>query len=102
MKGGLLSGHAIRGMYGSRIDIPSEEDSTSASNEYKEDLRRRQTQGKLLPGECLEDIDRTLQLWGQIAVMAISNALSKLVFEKNPQRQFYVEESFSLNCVIAD
>jgi hypothetical protein len=87
----------VRGMYGGRIYIPTEEDTTKAFNEYQEDARRRRNEGKLLPGEFFEEVGGIAEIRGQMSVMAINGALSKLMFEKNPEREFYVEESFPLN-----
>jgi len=87
----------VRGMYAGRIHIPTQEDTTRVFNEYQDDARRRRNEGKLLPGEFFEEVDGIPQLGGQIAVMAINGALSQLMFEKNPEREFYIEESFPLN-----
>jgi len=84
-------------MYGSRICIPTEADATRAVNEYEEDARRRRREGKLLPGEMFEEVGGKLEMRGQMSVMAINGLLSKLMFERNPEREFFVEESFPLN-----
>jgi hypothetical protein len=86
-----------RGMYGSRIYLPTEEDVTKAFNEYQDDARRRNAEGKLLPGECFNEAAKIDDIRGQLAVMALNGILSRLMFEKNPEREFYVEESFPLN-----
>jgi hypothetical protein len=87
----------LRGMYENRIYIPTDEDATRAREEYERDARRRQAEGKLLPGEILEEVGGKLEIRGQLSVMAINGLLSKLMFEKNPEREFYIEESFPLN-----
>jgi hypothetical protein len=87
----------LRGMYGSRIYVPTEEDVTRARAEYEQDARRRQTEGKLQPGEILEEVGGKLEFRGQISVMAINGLLTRLMFEKNREREFYVEESFPLS-----
>ena len=84
-------------MYGNRIYIPTEEDATRAREEYEQDVRRRQAEGKLLPGEIPEEVGGKLEIRGQMSVMAINGLLTKLMFEKNPEREFYIEESFPLN-----
>ncbi len=86
----------VRAMYGSRIYIPTEDDVNHAFEAYQKDARRRMDEGKLLPGERFEEVDGVEQIGGQMAVMAINGSLSKLMFEKNPDREFYVEESFPL------
>jgi hypothetical protein len=87
----------VRGMFGSRIYIPTEEDLTKAIEEYQKDARQRKSEGKLLPGEVFEEAEGIVQMRGQIGVWAVDGALSKLMFEKNPEREFYVEESYPLN-----
>jgi hypothetical protein len=37
------------------------------------------------------------QVSGQVAVMAINGLLTKVIFDKNPDHEFYVEESFPLD-----
>jgi hypothetical protein len=86
-----------RGMYGSRIYLPTQEDVTKAFGEYQDDARQRNAEGKLLPGECFNEAAKIDDIRGQLAVMALNGILSRLMFEKNPEREFYVEESFPLN-----
>ena len=38
-----------------------------------------------------------LQVSGQVAVMEINGLLAKIIFDKNPDREFYIEESFPLD-----
>jgi hypothetical protein len=71
----------LRAMYGSRIYVPTEEDVTRARAEYEQDARRRQAQGKLLPGEVLEEVGGKPELRGQVSVMAINGLLTRLMFE---------------------
>lgn len=85
-----------RGMYGSRIYIPTDDDVDKAFQEYQDDARRRRDAGTLMPGEHFEEVEGVLQIRAQLAVMAINGALSKLMFEKNPECEFYIEESFPL------
>jgi len=84
-------------MYGSRIYIPTEQDFTNIYDHYVEDALRRQKENKLIPGEFFEDVNGKVQLTGQLSVMAVNGALSKLMFDKNPDREFYVEEGFPLD-----
>ena len=87
----------LRSLYGDRILIPSDEDWTNIQAEYLEDARRRQKENKLLPGEVLEEVDGRLELRSHIVVMTLNAMLSKLLFDNNPTREFYVEESFPLD-----
>jgi len=83
-------------MYGTRIYIPTEADTTNGFSEYLNDACRRRKQNKLRPGEDIEEIDGKLNVSGQVAVMSINGLLAKLIIDKNPDREFYVEESFPL------
>ena len=42
-------------------------------------------------------MDGKVQVSGQVAVMAINGLLTKVVFDRNPDREFYIEESFPLD-----
>jgi hypothetical protein len=86
-----------RSMYENRIYVPTAADSANAFSQYLEDAQRRQKENKLRPGECLEEVEGKMQISGAISVMAINAALSKLMFDKNPELEFYVEESFPLD-----
>src|SRR6266487_1270960 len=47
-------------------------------------------------GEDVRIAEGRVQVSGQIAVMAINGLLTKVIFDKNPDHEFYVEESFPL------
>ena len=52
---------------------------------------------RLKPGEDLEGLDgKTMNVRGQVAVMSVNGLLAELIFDKNPKREFYLEESFPL------
>ena len=83
--------------------IPSTNDVQNAFLDYKEDVGRRKQHDDSFPqerkqvrrGEDIKmDNDGHVQIGGQVAVQAINARLTKLIFEKNPNRDFYVEESF--------
>src|SRR4029453_5380640 len=47
--------------------------------------------------EDVKIIDNRVQVSGQVAVMAINGLLTKVIFDANPDHEFYVEESFPLD-----
>jgi tetratricopeptide (TPR) repeat protein len=51
---------------------------------------------QLRPGEDVRIDGGKVQVSGQVAVMAINALLTKVIFDKNPNHEFYVEESFPL------
>jgi hypothetical protein len=88
----------LRGIYGDRMIIPREEDWTKVYAEYLEDAQRRRKENQLLPGEFLEDVDGKLEVRSShVGVMVLNGLLSKLLFDRNPDREFFVEESFPMD-----
>jgi hypothetical protein len=89
----------LRGMYGGKIYTPTDEDSQKCFQDYTEDVARRQQNHQLKPGENVK-VDQPsgrVQISGQVAVMEINALLAKIIFDKNTNQEFYVEESFPLD-----
>ena len=84
-------------MYGNKIYVPAAEDLTRCIEEYKEDLERRAALGQLQPGEGVKTEDNRMAIAGQVSVMKINGLLTKIIFDKNPDREFYIEVSFPLD-----
>jgi hypothetical protein len=87
----------LRAMYGSRIDTPTADDSQNCFQEYTRDAERRLKENKLKPGEDVSYQNGKIAVKGQVAVMSINGLLTKVIFDRNPDREFYVEESFPLD-----
>ena len=88
----------LRSMYGGKIYIPTAEDSQKCFQDYTEDVQRRMQNHQLTPGEDVRtDASGKIQVSGQVAVMNINGLLAKTIFDKNPDREFYIEESFPLD-----
>ncbi len=80
------------------IYMPSTDDVQKAFADYSADAKKRIAEKKLQPGEDVKvDTNGQVQANGQVAVMAINARVAKLIFDKNPNRDFYVEESFPLD-----
>lgn len=94
----------LRDMFGDRIEIPSKQDSEQAFQDYLADAQRRLDHDEQFPNEPRqvkpgEDIRRSrnrVTVSGQVAVMAINGALARVIFDRNPTREFYIEESSPL------
>ncbi|MBI3192434.1 MAG: hypothetical protein HYZ36_07195, partial [Pedosphaera parvula] len=88
---------SIGGVYPDmEIHTPSPEDSQKSFEEYVTDAQRRIKLNQLRPGEDVRIDGNRLQVSGQVAVMAINGLLTKVIFDANPDHEFYVEESFPL------
>jgi hypothetical protein len=49
------------------------------------------------PGEEIKIVGGRVQVSGQVSVMGINALLARIIFDKNPQPEFYVEQSFPLD-----
>ena len=87
----------LRAMYGRKINTPTADDAERAFEDYTSDAARRQGLGLLKPGEDVKVVDGRLQISGPASVMAINGLLARTIVENNPDRQFFVEESYPLD-----
>jgi hypothetical protein len=87
----------LQQMYGGKIYTPTREDSQRCFEDYSTDVDERSKHNQLRPGETARSVDGKVQITGQIAVMTINGLIARIVFDKNPSREFYVEESFPLD-----
>ena len=80
-----------------QVYIPSNGDLVKSFTDYTEDVQRRQKAGRLQMGEEVHiDGDGRAQVSGQPAVMMINGLLVKTMFDHNPNRELYLEESYPL------
>jgi hypothetical protein len=87
----------LRSMYADKIYVPTGEDSQKSFQDYMAEAQVRLKENKLKPGENIKVTEGRVQVSGQTAVMEINGLLVKTIFEKNPAREFYIEESFPLD-----
>lgn len=101
-----LIAKSVGGVYPDmEILTASEEDSRRCFKEYLDDAQRRLDHDRrfpneprqIKPGEDVRIVDNRVTVSGQVAVMAINALLTKVMFDNNPDREFYVEESFPLD-----
>ncbi|HYG33191.1 MAG TPA: hypothetical protein VEC99_00315, partial [Clostridia bacterium] len=88
------------GVYPDReIYTPSNMDLSRCYSEYMADAERRLQLNQLRPGENItyDPATRRMQVGGQVAVMAINAMLTKVIFDRNPNNEFFVEESLPLD-----
>jgi len=86
------------------IYCPTMEDHGRCFNEYMMDAQRRLDHDtrfpneprQIKPGEEIHQQNGRITINGQIAVMSINALLAKVIFDRNPTNEFYVEESFPL------
>jgi len=95
----------IRDIHGAEIQLPSDEDSQRCFNAYLDDAQKRLQHDRnfpneprqLKPGEDVSIENNKVNVGGHVAVMGINALLTKVIFDRNPEREFYVEESFPLD-----
>jgi len=98
---------SLGGVYpDTEIQEPSKEDSEQAFREYQDDAHRRMEHDTKFPNEPKQvrpdenmviTKDGQMQLSGSGGVFRINGTLTKLIFDRNPDHEFYVEESFPLD-----
>ncbi|HEX4120571.1 MAG TPA: DUF2723 domain-containing protein [Verrucomicrobiae bacterium] len=97
---------SLGGIYpDTEIITPSAADSERCFDDYLHDAEKRLKHDKEFPneprqvkfGEDVQIVDGRVQASGQVAVMSINGLLAKVIFDKNPHHEFYVEESFPLD-----
>jgi hypothetical protein len=98
--------HYLRAMYGGKIYTPADADSEKAFQDYTTDAQRRLAHDRqfpnepkqLKPGEDVKlDASGRIEISSQMNVIGVRELLTKTIFDKNPGREFYVEESFPLD-----
>jgi hypothetical protein len=95
----------LRQMYGSKIHIPTADELQQCFTDYKTDAHKRldhdqqnPTQPRQVrPGENLKISDGHVVISGQVAVMDINARIARVIFDHNPDKEFYIEESFPLD-----
>ena len=77
--------------------IPTSQDSQKCFQDYVADATQRLHNHQLKPGEDVKEEQGRIQVSGQVAVMEINGLLVKIIFDKNPGHEFFIEESFPLD-----
>jgi tetratricopeptide (TPR) repeat protein len=89
---------SLGGLYPDReILSATPEDAARSFQEYTADAAKRYP-NNLKPGEQVIALpDGRISVSGQVAVMQINGLLTKVIFDKNPNHEFFIEESFPLD-----
>jgi tetratricopeptide (TPR) repeat protein len=97
---------SIGGVYpDTEIITPSLQDYQDCYSEYIYDAQRRLQHDsehpneprQVKPNEGVHVEGGKISIGGQVSVMAINGLLTKVIFDKNPNHEFYVEESLALD-----
>jgi beta-lactamase regulating signal transducer with metallopeptidase domain len=77
--------------------IPTVADSQKCFEDYIQEVKKRFQNHQLKPGEDVKIDGARTQISGQVAVMQVNGLLAKIIFDKNPGHEFFIEESFPLD-----
>ncbi len=90
---------SIGGVYPDReIKIATPDESAQCFNFYYQDAAQRYYANKLKPGEEVKVENGRVSIGSsQVTVMALNGLITKVMFDNNPQNEFYVEESFPMD-----
>ncbi len=86
----------LREFYGGKIYIPTMADSQQAFQDYISDAQIRLAKKELKEDEQVSFANGRVTVNGEIAVMLVSERIVRVILEKNPGRDFFMEESFPL------
>lgn len=85
----------LRSMYSGRIYTPTADDLQRCSQAYTNAAARRLQEHQLKPGEHVSlDTSGRVEISGYVATIEIRARMAKVIFDKNTNREFYIEESF--------
>jgi hypothetical protein len=96
----------VADIYAGKIKVLSTNDSKKAFSDYMADVQARILHDQkhpnepryVKPGEDVHvDSSGQVQVSGQVAVMSINALMTKNIFDINPAKEFFVEESFPLD-----
>jgi hypothetical protein len=88
----------LRRQYGKQIYIPTLGDIQYAFKEYTTNAYQRYAHNQLKPGEEFRTLpDGRVQIGGLVAVMEVNGLIARIIFDRNPGHEFYVEESYPLD-----
>lgn len=85
----------LRAMYGTNIHIPSSTEHRECFDGYISNVQERLREGRLKPGEQAQYVNGVLQVSGAVAVMELNGYISRLIFDQNPGRDFFVQEAYA-------
>jgi beta-lactamase regulating signal transducer with metallopeptidase domain len=75
------------------LEIPTQDDSQQCFATYAEDVRQRVQNNQLEPGENVDQSSGRLKISGLTSVMNIDWLMMKLLIDRNPGHEVFVEES---------
>ena len=78
------------------LNSPTQLEAEMAFAEYLQEADAREKAGALKPGEIVNRVGDRVSVAGQVSVMQINSKLAKLLFDNNPERDFFIEVSFPL------
>lgn len=85
----------LRSMYGNKIYIPTTAGLQKCFDDYYRDFQVRRAENQLLPGEDVTNgSDGQWHVNSHMSVIQVRELVAKVIFEKNTNQEFYVEESF--------
>jgi hypothetical protein len=91
----------LREIYAEHLYVPDPNELQNAFNDYLKDASERLRTGHLYPDEDVRVVGDRVVAKGVGAIMRINEVLVKLLIEKNPKREIYLEESYPIESLYA-
>jgi hypothetical protein len=91
----------LRSMYGRDIYLPTTNDLKACIDSYYRDAQKRLDHHQLKPAEDVsrDPVSGHIRASGTVAVMQINGLLAKVIFDHNPNHEFYIEQNFPLEWI---
>jgi hypothetical protein len=86
----------LRSMYGGKIYIPTQSDVQTVFQDYQTAFMAHQVSRSIEPGETNANTKVGKQPVGQFTVLELNGHLAKVIFDKNPDREFFIVEGTPL------
>jgi len=94
-----------RSIYHESVKLPDDARVRQAFGDYAADAARRYQHDQqfpnepkqIVPGEDIQNVNGRLQISGTTAIMAVNGLLVRDILNANPDRDFYIEESYALD-----
>ncbi|HEX5219604.1 MAG TPA: hypothetical protein VFZ59_08545 [Verrucomicrobiae bacterium] len=86
----------LSSMFSNSIYVPTTTDSQKAFETYLVEAQKRAAAGTLKKAESVAVGGGSVSVSGIGAVMEINALIARVIFDRNPQREFYLEQSWAL------
>jgi hypothetical protein len=86
----------LQNIYTNRLHTPSNNDFQQTFQDYVAAASRRYVSGQLKAGELYSNTNNQISVNGMTAIMEINARLTRVLFDQNPDREFFADPAFPI------